>query len=207
MDAYSGAGKTAEAVAWLEESAPDNPQLYSTLGRVLRARATLGRCGGRLRTGAEGVAAQLRHPRQPRIDADEHQQPVRRAARARRAARGACHPRHRRACAHVAVAGRAPVRRPGGRRSDRAKSDRAEQQERARLLRAGRGARGSAPLPGRRRRAGAGSGLVPRHGRRGVRPRHAAAAPRASPIRNSDSSTRRSPRSRMRASSRRTIRR
>jgi tetratricopeptide (TPR) repeat protein len=31
MEAYSGAGKTTEAVAWLEETAQDNPQLYSTL--------------------------------------------------------------------------------------------------------------------------------------------------------------------------------
>jgi tetratricopeptide (TPR) repeat protein len=31
VEAYSGANKSAEAVAWLEESAPDNPQLYSTL--------------------------------------------------------------------------------------------------------------------------------------------------------------------------------
>lgn len=31
MEAYSGAGRTTEAVAWLEESAPDNPQLYGTL--------------------------------------------------------------------------------------------------------------------------------------------------------------------------------
>jgi tetratricopeptide (TPR) repeat protein len=31
MEAYSGANRTADAVAWLEESAPDNPQLYSTL--------------------------------------------------------------------------------------------------------------------------------------------------------------------------------
>jgi tetratricopeptide (TPR) repeat protein len=31
MEAYTGAGKTKEAVAWLEESAEDNPQLYSTL--------------------------------------------------------------------------------------------------------------------------------------------------------------------------------
>ncbi len=32
MEAYAGAGKNAEAVAWLEQSAQDNPQLYSTLG-------------------------------------------------------------------------------------------------------------------------------------------------------------------------------
>jgi tetratricopeptide (TPR) repeat protein len=31
MEAYSGAGKNKEAVDWLETSAPDNPQLYSTL--------------------------------------------------------------------------------------------------------------------------------------------------------------------------------
>lgn len=31
MDAYTGAGKTREALTWLEESAPDNPQLYSSL--------------------------------------------------------------------------------------------------------------------------------------------------------------------------------
>ena len=31
MEAYTGAGKTREAVAWLEESAPDNPQLYPSL--------------------------------------------------------------------------------------------------------------------------------------------------------------------------------
>lgn len=31
MEAYSGAGKTKEALDWLEEAAPDNPQLYSTL--------------------------------------------------------------------------------------------------------------------------------------------------------------------------------
>ena len=31
VEAYSGAGKSKEAIDWLEESAPDNPQLYSTL--------------------------------------------------------------------------------------------------------------------------------------------------------------------------------
>jgi tetratricopeptide (TPR) repeat protein len=31
MEAYSGAGKNQEAVEWLESTAPDNPQLYSTL--------------------------------------------------------------------------------------------------------------------------------------------------------------------------------
>lgn len=31
VDAYNGANKTAEAIAWLEESAVDNPQLFSTL--------------------------------------------------------------------------------------------------------------------------------------------------------------------------------
>lgn len=31
MEAYSGAGRTSEAVTWLEETAPDNPQLYGTL--------------------------------------------------------------------------------------------------------------------------------------------------------------------------------
>jgi tetratricopeptide (TPR) repeat protein len=32
VDAYAGAGKNAEAIAWLEEAAPDDPRLYSTLG-------------------------------------------------------------------------------------------------------------------------------------------------------------------------------
>jgi len=32
MEAYAGAGRTAEGLKWLEESAPDNPELYSTLG-------------------------------------------------------------------------------------------------------------------------------------------------------------------------------
>jgi len=31
-DAYAAAGKNAEAIAWLEEEAPDNPRLYATLG-------------------------------------------------------------------------------------------------------------------------------------------------------------------------------
>jgi tetratricopeptide (TPR) repeat protein len=31
-DAYAAAGKNAEAIAWLEESAPDDPRLYATLG-------------------------------------------------------------------------------------------------------------------------------------------------------------------------------
>jgi tetratricopeptide (TPR) repeat protein len=31
-EAYAGAGKNAEAIAWLEEEAPDNPRLYATLG-------------------------------------------------------------------------------------------------------------------------------------------------------------------------------
>jgi tetratricopeptide (TPR) repeat protein len=31
-DAYAGAGKNAEAIAWLEEAAPDDPRLYATLG-------------------------------------------------------------------------------------------------------------------------------------------------------------------------------
>jgi tetratricopeptide (TPR) repeat protein len=32
MEAYAGAGRTAEGIKWLEESAPDNPELYGTLG-------------------------------------------------------------------------------------------------------------------------------------------------------------------------------
>ena len=32
VEAYAGAGRSAEGVKWLEEAAPDNPQLYSTLG-------------------------------------------------------------------------------------------------------------------------------------------------------------------------------
>ena len=31
-DAYAGAGKNADAIAWLEEAAPDDPRLYATLG-------------------------------------------------------------------------------------------------------------------------------------------------------------------------------
>jgi tetratricopeptide (TPR) repeat protein len=31
-DAYAGAGKNDEAIAWLEEAAPDDPRLYATLG-------------------------------------------------------------------------------------------------------------------------------------------------------------------------------
>jgi tetratricopeptide (TPR) repeat protein len=31
-EAYAAAGRASEAVAWLEEAAPDNPQLYQTLG-------------------------------------------------------------------------------------------------------------------------------------------------------------------------------
>jgi predicted Zn-dependent protease len=31
-DAYAGAGKNAEAIAWLEAEAPENPRLYATLG-------------------------------------------------------------------------------------------------------------------------------------------------------------------------------
>ena len=32
VEAYGGAGRSAEAVKWLEEAAPDQPQLFSTLG-------------------------------------------------------------------------------------------------------------------------------------------------------------------------------
>jgi tetratricopeptide (TPR) repeat protein len=32
MEAYAGAGRAAEGIKWLEESAPDNPDLYGTLG-------------------------------------------------------------------------------------------------------------------------------------------------------------------------------
>jgi tetratricopeptide (TPR) repeat protein len=32
MEAYAGVGRTAEGIKWLEESAPDNPELYGTLG-------------------------------------------------------------------------------------------------------------------------------------------------------------------------------
>ena len=32
MEAYSGAGRTSEGIKWMEESAPDNPELYGTLG-------------------------------------------------------------------------------------------------------------------------------------------------------------------------------
>ena len=31
-EAYSSAGRASEGIAWLEEAAPDNPQLYATLG-------------------------------------------------------------------------------------------------------------------------------------------------------------------------------
>jgi tetratricopeptide (TPR) repeat protein len=32
MEAYAGAGRTAEGIKWLEDSAPENPDLYGTLG-------------------------------------------------------------------------------------------------------------------------------------------------------------------------------
>lgn len=32
MEAYAGAGRAAEGIKWLEDSAPDNPDLYGTLG-------------------------------------------------------------------------------------------------------------------------------------------------------------------------------
>ena len=32
MEAYAGAGRASEGVKWLEESAPDNPEMYGTLG-------------------------------------------------------------------------------------------------------------------------------------------------------------------------------
>jgi tetratricopeptide (TPR) repeat protein len=32
MEAYAGVGRTSEGIKWLEESAPDNPELYGTLG-------------------------------------------------------------------------------------------------------------------------------------------------------------------------------
>ena len=32
VEAYAGAGRAADAVKWLEEAAPDNPELYRTLG-------------------------------------------------------------------------------------------------------------------------------------------------------------------------------
>ena len=32
MEAYAGAGRTSEGIKWMEESAPDNPELYGTLG-------------------------------------------------------------------------------------------------------------------------------------------------------------------------------
>ena len=32
VDAYSGAGRLSDAVKWLEEAAPENPELYGTLG-------------------------------------------------------------------------------------------------------------------------------------------------------------------------------
>ena len=32
MEAYAGAGRAAEGIKWLEDSAPDNPELYGTLG-------------------------------------------------------------------------------------------------------------------------------------------------------------------------------
>ena len=32
MEAYAGAGRTSDGIKWLEDSAPDNPELYGTLG-------------------------------------------------------------------------------------------------------------------------------------------------------------------------------
>ena len=75
VEAYSGAGKSAEAVSWLENAAPDNPQLYSTLAGFYARERRWVRCGWRIRAGAQGLTAQLRSPGEPGLDADEHRQP------------------------------------------------------------------------------------------------------------------------------------
>ena len=116
MEAYAGAGKTAEAVAWLEESAPDNPQLYSTLaGFYARERRWVDAAGAyeqALKASPRSfdirvnLASMLMNTGN-RADLVRARDVLREADR---------HPRHRRARAHAAVAGRAPHRRSRGRR-------------------------------------------------------------------------------------------
>ena len=170
----SPAGRTARCCWWRRTPAPaaaatrspgsrsgaaDNPRLLLDARRLLRARAALGRRRRRLRAGAAARRRAARHPRDAlRVDADEHRRPRRTSAKARDvAARGDRHPRHRRArallCSRRRSAGSAI---PAAAEATARKADRAEQQEPARLLRAGRGARGAAPVPGGRRRARAG---------------------------------------------------
>ena len=96
---------------------------------------------------------------------------------------------------------------PGGRSVGAPRRSR-RTREPARLLRARRGARRAASVPGDHRRARAGRRRQPRQDRRQrVRRQHAAAAPRVSRTRSSGSTTRRSRPSTKRAGWRRRIRR
>ena len=59
VEAYAAAGRSAEAVEWLEEAAPDNPRLYATLAEFYGRQRPLAGSGGRLRARAPALAAKL----------------------------------------------------------------------------------------------------------------------------------------------------
>ena len=118
MEAYSGAGKNKEAVDWLEETAPDNPQLYSTLaGFYARERRWV--------DAATAYEQALKvSPRSFDIRVNLASMLMNTGSRRRRVARARCparsdrHSGHRRTRADAALAGRAPRRRPRRGRSD-----------------------------------------------------------------------------------------
>ncbi|MGC4080964.1 MAG: tetratricopeptide repeat protein [Vicinamibacterales bacterium] len=178
METYSGAGKAKEAVEWLEESAPDNPQLYSSLASFYaRERRWVDAAGA-----YEQALKQSPRSFNLRVNlasmlmnAGTHAESARRATCC--AKRSGCDATNERGLTLLSQAERLTGDSVAAETTAR-KAVAQNAQQRARLLRPRRSARETAEVPGGRRRARASRGLVPRHGGWRLRARHAAAAPR-----------------------------
>ena len=164
-EAYAGAGRSRDAIAWLEERAAGRSAAAAGAGRFLRARAPLVGCRGRVRPRAAAGAAQRRSEDALRVGAAERRRPrqSRQGSRCahRRSVDADAGDRHARAVS--AVAGAAPPRRFPGGRSDGAPRHHAEWQESWGTTRWPKRRRTGPPLSGRRRRVVARGGPAPGH--------------------------------------------
>ena len=134
---------------WLEEAAPDNPQLYATLADFYARERRWTDAADAYEQALEGVAAQLRSETRYASSLLNSGRRVRRRAGARRAARSARGARHRRA--RAVSARRRPSAAPAISRPRKrtARPLIAQNSKNPRgYLRAGRGARGAPAVPG-----------------------------------------------------------
>ena len=160
--AYAGAGKNADAIAWLEQAAPSDPQLYPTLAdfyeREHRWKDAAGAYAKALEQAPRNVELKTRYASALLNAGDPASVGKARDVLNDILTRTA----ERRPSAVPAVAGAAPARRSRRRRSHRAPRHQGKREEPVGLLRARRSARSAPAVPGGRRRAGAGHVEFPR---------------------------------------------